>query len=143
MQYTSVCGPLLRSKPAKTIFALLKNLVMSGNIQKSSSLSRIVEDITHLKQRLEYFERHVHNVRDEAKKANILSLPFIDPSFYYIWLQSLFMHMHEYLSDSRFPYSECIDCRNRSAHVCIRCHYRASFYENIHAIVFHFNIICF
>ena len=68
MQYTGVCSPLLRSKPAKTIFALLKNLVMSGNIQKSSSLSRIVEDITHLKQRLEYFERHVHNVRDEEAK---------------------------------------------------------------------------
>ena len=42
------------SNPAKTIFDLLKNLVISGNIQKSSSLSRIVEDITHLKQRLEY-----------------------------------------------------------------------------------------
>jgi predicted DNA-binding protein YlxM (UPF0122 family) len=41
---------------------------MSGNIQKSSSLSRIVEDITHLKQRLENFERHVHNVRDEEVK---------------------------------------------------------------------------
>ena len=53
---------------AKPIFALLKNLVMSGDLQKSSSLSRIVEDITHLKQRLEYFERHVHNVRDEEAK---------------------------------------------------------------------------
>jgi hypothetical protein len=41
---------------------------MYGDIQKSSSLSRIVEDITHLKQRLEYFERHVHNVRDEETK---------------------------------------------------------------------------
>ena len=41
---------------------------MSGNLQKSTSLSRIVEDITHLKQRLEYFERHVHNVRDEEVK---------------------------------------------------------------------------
>jgi hypothetical protein len=41
---------------------------MSGNLQKSSSLNRIVEDITHLKQRLEYFERHVHNVRDEEAK---------------------------------------------------------------------------
>jgi hypothetical protein len=42
--------------------------IMYGDIQKSSSLSRIVEDITHLKQRLEYFERHVHNVRDEETK---------------------------------------------------------------------------
>ena len=38
---------------------------MSGNIQKSSSLNRIVEDITNLKQRLEYFERHVHNIKNE------------------------------------------------------------------------------
>ena len=67
MQYTSVGSPLLLSKPAKTIFALL-NLVMSGNIQKSTSLSRIVEDIAHLKQQLEYFERHIHNVRNEVVK---------------------------------------------------------------------------
>ena len=38
---------------------------MSGNIQKSSSLNRIVEDIANLKQRLEYFERHVHNIKSE------------------------------------------------------------------------------
>jgi hypothetical protein len=41
---------------------------MSGNIQKSTSLSRIVEDIAHLKQQLEYFERHIHNVRNEVVK---------------------------------------------------------------------------
>jgi predicted DNA-binding protein YlxM (UPF0122 family) len=41
---------------------------MSGNIQKSSSLNRIVEDITRVKQRLEYFERHIHNVRNEEIK---------------------------------------------------------------------------
>jgi hypothetical protein len=41
---------------------------MSENIQKSSSLNQIVEDITHLKQRLEYFERHIHNVRNQEKK---------------------------------------------------------------------------
>ena len=39
--------------------------------------------------------------------------------------------MLEYLSDSRFPYSECIDCRNRSAHVCIRCHYCYSCHPKI------------
>ncbi|MFZ0696880.1 MAG: hypothetical protein WAM88_07050 [Nitrososphaeraceae archaeon] len=41
---------------------------MSQNIEKSTSLIRLVEDITYLKQRLEYFERHVHNVRDEEAK---------------------------------------------------------------------------
>jgi hypothetical protein len=42
---------------------------MSGNIQKSSSLNRIVEDLTHLKLRLESFERHVYNPKyEEVKK---------------------------------------------------------------------------
>jgi hypothetical protein len=39
--------------------------------------------------------------------------------------------MHEYISDSHFPYSECIDCRKRSAHVCIRCHYCYSCHPKI------------
>lgn len=38
---------------------------MSENIQKSSSLNRIVEDITRLKRRLESFERHVYNTKNE------------------------------------------------------------------------------
>jgi hypothetical protein len=41
---------------------------MSGNIQKLSSLNQIVEDITRLKQRLEHFERHVHNIKNEEVK---------------------------------------------------------------------------
>ncbi|HEU4447875.1 MAG TPA: hypothetical protein VFR94_24610 [Nitrososphaeraceae archaeon] len=41
---------------------------MSENIQKSSSLNRIVEDITHLKRRLESFERHVYNAKNEDVK---------------------------------------------------------------------------
>ena len=39
--------------------------------------------------------------------------------------------MHEYISDSHFPYSECIDCRRRSAHVCTRCHYCYSCHPKI------------
>ena len=35
------------------------------------------------------------------------------------------------MSDSNFPYSECIDCRKRSAHVCIRCHYCYSCHPKI------------
>jgi hypothetical protein len=34
----------------------------------------MVEDITHLKQQLEYFERHVHNDRDEVKKEYFRTL---------------------------------------------------------------------
>ena len=41
---------------------------MSENIQKSSSLNKIVEDITHLKRRLELFERHVYNANNEDVK---------------------------------------------------------------------------
>jgi hypothetical protein len=41
---------------------------MSENIQKSSSLKKIVEDITHLKRRLESFERHVYNAKNEDVK---------------------------------------------------------------------------
>ena len=48
---------------------------MPENIQKSSSLNLIVEDIMHLKQRLESFERHIHNVRnDEIKKEYFRTL---------------------------------------------------------------------
>lgn len=41
---------------------------MSENIQKSSSLNKIVEDIMHLKRRLESFERHVYNTKNEDVK---------------------------------------------------------------------------
>jgi hypothetical protein len=38
---------------------------MSENIEKSSSLNSIVEDIKRLKRRLESFERHVYNTKSE------------------------------------------------------------------------------
>ncbi|MDQ3837687.1 MAG: hypothetical protein M3297_00285 [Thermoproteota archaeon] len=38
---------------------------MSENIQKSPSLNQMVDAFTHLKQRLEYFERHVQNSNDQ------------------------------------------------------------------------------
>jgi hypothetical protein len=38
---------------------------MSENIQKSASLNQMVDAITHLKQRLEYFERHVQNSKNQ------------------------------------------------------------------------------
>lgn len=41
------------------------------------------------------------------------------------------MLMHEYISDILFPYSECVDCRKRSAHICTRCHYCYSCHPNI------------
>ena len=48
---------------------------MSGNIQKSPLLHRIVEDITYLKQRLEYFERHIQlNKNQEVKKEYFQTL---------------------------------------------------------------------
>jgi hypothetical protein len=44
------------------------------DIQKSSSLKHIVEDIMHLKQQLEYFERHVQLKNQEVKKEYFLAL---------------------------------------------------------------------
>ena len=55
-------------KTSKDYIRLVKKFGHVRDIQKSTSLSRIVEDIIHLKKQLEYFERHVHNVRDEEVK---------------------------------------------------------------------------
>ena len=44
---------------------------MSQNIEKSTSLIRMVEDITHLKQLIEYFERHVHKSEMKKQKRSI------------------------------------------------------------------------
>jgi hypothetical protein len=41
---------------------------MSENFQKSSSLKKIAEDITSLKRRLESFERHIYNTKNEDVK---------------------------------------------------------------------------
>jgi hypothetical protein len=41
---------------------------MSENIQKSPSLNQMVDAFTHLKQRLEYFERHVQNSNNQEVK---------------------------------------------------------------------------
>jgi hypothetical protein len=44
------------------------------DIQKSNSLKNIVEDITRLKQQLEYFERHVQFKNQEVKKEYFRAL---------------------------------------------------------------------
>jgi hypothetical protein len=54
----------------KDYIGIIKKLVMSENIEKLSSLNKIVEEITYLKQRLEHFERHVHNIRNEEVKKD-------------------------------------------------------------------------
>jgi hypothetical protein len=38
---------------------------MSENTQKSPSLNQMVDAFTHLKQRLEYFERHIQNSNNQ------------------------------------------------------------------------------
>ncbi|HEY9385941.1 MAG TPA: hypothetical protein VIP70_02795 [Nitrososphaeraceae archaeon] len=45
-----------------------------AHIQKSSSLKHIVEGITHLKQQLEYFERHAQIKNQEVKKEYFRTL---------------------------------------------------------------------
>ena len=39
--------------------------------------------------------------------------------------------MHEYLSDRYFPYGGCIECKKRTAHFCISCHYCYSYHHKI------------
>ena len=41
---------------------------MSENIHKSPSLNQMVDAFTHLKQRLEYFERHIQNSKNQEVK---------------------------------------------------------------------------
>jgi hypothetical protein len=54
------------SQTGKTIFAFFKKFfTISENIQKSPSLDQIVDAFTHLKQRLECFERHVQNSKNQ------------------------------------------------------------------------------
>ena len=52
----------------KTIFVFFKNFIMSENIHKSPSLNQMVDAFTHLKQRLEYFERHIQNSKNQELK---------------------------------------------------------------------------
>jgi hypothetical protein len=49
---------------------------MSENIQKSPSLNQMVDAFIHLKQRLEYFERHVQNSKnqDQVRKEYFRTL---------------------------------------------------------------------
>ena len=42
---------------------------MKTNLQPSSSSSHIADDITHLRQRLEYFERHIRTRSQEVKNG--------------------------------------------------------------------------
>jgi hypothetical protein len=48
---------------------------MSENIQKSPSLNQMIDAFTHLKQQLEYFERHIQNSKNlEVRKEYFRTL---------------------------------------------------------------------
>jgi hypothetical protein len=47
---------------------------MSEKIQKLPSLNQMVDAITHLKQRLEYFERHIQNSKNQEVRKDIFEL---------------------------------------------------------------------
>jgi hypothetical protein len=52
-----------------------RNFIMSENIQKSPSLNQMVDAFALLKQRLEYFERHVQNSKgQEVRKEYFRTL---------------------------------------------------------------------
>jgi hypothetical protein len=57
--------------------------------------------------------------------------PHVIPFALFMITDQYFHLMQEYISDSHFPYSECLDCTKRSAHVCIRCHYCYSCHPKI------------
>jgi hypothetical protein len=42
--------------------------------------------------------------------------------------------MHEYLSYTKLVYYDCIECKKRTPHVCIRCHYCYSCHPKIERI---------
>ena len=42
-----------------------RDFIIFENIQKSPSLHQMVDTLRHLKQRLEYFERHVQNSKNQ------------------------------------------------------------------------------
>jgi hypothetical protein len=42
--------------------------------------------------------------------------------------------MHEYLSYAKLVYYDCIECKKRTPHVCIRCHYCYSCHPKIERI---------
>ena len=55
---------------------------MSENIQKSPSLNQMVDAFTHLKQRLEYFERHIQNSNNQEVRKEYFPPPFSIQNFY-------------------------------------------------------------
>lgn len=61
---------------------------------------------------------------------NALPLPLTNFSFYYC-RRYLHIYMHEYLADRSFPYGECIECKKRTAHFCIRCLYCYSCHSKV------------
>ena len=44
-------------------------------------------------------------------------------------------HMHEYLASSiNYCYSYCVECKKRTPHICIKCHYCYSCHPKIENI---------
>jgi hypothetical protein len=42
--------------------------------------------------------------------------------------------MHDYLSSNNLVYYDCIECKKRTPHICIRCHYCYSCHPKIERI---------
>jgi hypothetical protein len=42
--------------------------------------------------------------------------------------------MHEYLTSDNLVYNKCIDCKKRTPHTCIKCHYCYSCHPKIERV---------
>ena len=52
----------------------------------------------------------------------------------FIYHLNNYYNMHEYLSYTKPIYYDCINCKKRTPHVCIRCHYCYSCHPKIERI---------
>ncbi len=63
---------------------------------------------------------------------------YLSPSLksisFFIYYLTDYYNMHEYLSSTNLVYYDCIECKKRTPHICIRCHYCYSCHPKIERI---------
>ena len=63
-----------------------------------------------------------------------ISSPPLKSVLFFIYYEKDYYNMHEYLSSTNLVYYDCIECKKRTPHVCIRCHYCYSCHPKIERI---------
>ena len=63
---------------------------------------------------------------------------YLSPSLksisFFIYYLTDYYNMHEYLSSTNLVYYDCIECKKRTPHICIRCHHCYSCHPKIERI---------